>query len=213
LNGTYLKKQNIGIEMESIKRDKITKADTDIADTLVKSGLDRLRACYQCGTCSGGCPSGRRTAMRTRSIIRKALIGDESVLQDDDIWMCSTCYTCYSRCPRDVPVTDIIIMLRNLATQKGYMKSPHKALSHMLIDTGHGVPIAAGEGGDKWRDLRKSYDLPPMPPTTHSHPESVDEIQTLIKSLKFDELVEYKAKEEEKKVETKKKAAKKRGKK
>lgn len=183
----------------SIKREKITKTSREIADKIVDSGLDRLRACYQCGTCSGGCPSGRSTVLRTRVVIRKAIMGIESVLEDDDIWLCSTCYTCYDRCPRDVPVTDIIIMLRNLATQKGFMKAPHKALSHMLIETGHGVPIAKGEGGQKWRDMRESYDLPPLPPTTHSHPESLEEIKTLIKSLKFDKLVGYGEKKEEKK--------------
>lgn len=188
--------------MEYIKRESICETNDEISEEIVKAGLERIRACYQCGTCSGGCPSGRRTAMRTRAVIRKALLGIDEVLEDPDIWLCSTCYTCYSRCPRHVPVTDIIIMLRNLATQKGFIRPSHKGLTHMLIDTGHGVPIAKGEGGEKWRKLRESYDLPSLPPTVHSHDDALKEVKTLVKSLAFDELVEY-GKEEEKKEEKK----------
>jgi heterodisulfide reductase subunit C len=107
-------------------------------------------------------------------------------------------------------VTDIIIKLRNLATQKGKILAPHKGLTHILIDTGHGVPI--GKKGEKWSQLRESYDLNPLPPTTHSHPKAVKEIQTLVKSLEFDKLVEYVPPEKRPKPKpaaTKKKAEKK----
>ena len=162
-------------------------------------GAEKLMLCFQCGTCTGGCPSGRRTALRTRAVIRKALLGLEEVLSSDDIWLCSTCYTCYSRCPRNIPVTDIIIMLRNLATKKGYIKPSHKGLTHMLIDTGHGVPIPEGEGGDKWRELRESYELPPTPPTVHSDPKSLEEVKILCESLEFDKLVGYEKKKDDEK--------------
>lgn len=186
--------------MEYIQRKRISEACDDITEKMVKEGLEQIRACYQCGTCTGGCPSGRRTALRTRSVIRKALLGLDEVLSSDDIWLCSTCYTCYSRCPRNVPVTDIIIMLRNLATQKGFIKQAHRGLSHMLIDTGHGVPIPANESGNNWRELRKSYDLDPIPPTVHSDPKSLEEVKTLCESLEFDKLVGYQKKKEESKA-------------
>ena len=86
-----------------------------------------------------------------------------------------------------------------MATQKGKILDPHKGLTHILINTGHGVPI----NDKKWSDLRESYDLNPMPPTVHSHPKAVKEIQTLVKSLEFDRLVDYKSPEKQ----PKKKAA------
>lgn len=184
----------------SIYRKRIDKISSKISDEIVADDLELIRSCFQCGTCTGSCPSGRRTALRTRAVIRKALIGLDQVLDDPDIWLCSTCYTCFERCPRQVPVTDIIIKLRNLATQKGNILAPHKGLTHILINTGHGVPI----NDKKWSDLRESYDLNPLPPTTHSHPKAVKEIQTLVKSLKFDKLVDYKPPEKEsKKTDTK----------
>jgi heterodisulfide reductase subunit C2 len=178
------------ITMEKIRPDIISEVSSDILEEIIKDeALKYIRACYQCGRCTGGCPSGRRTAIRTRQIIRKTLLGLEEVLSDDDIWLCSTCYTCYERCPRSIPVTDIIIKLRNLASRKGFMKPAHKGLTHVLIKTGHGVPI--GGTDNNWTKLRASYGLSPIPPTTHSHPECIEDIETLVKSTKFDKLVGF----------------------
>jgi heterodisulfide reductase subunit C len=179
--------------MERIKRQGVSEVPDAILEEIIKDeALKAVQACFQCGTCSGGCPSGRRTAMRTRKLMRKAVMSMEDVLKDEDIWLCSTCYTCYERCPRSVPVTDIIVKLRNLAIQKGYILSPHKALTHLLIDTGHGVPIGGKE--NNWTKLRESYGLDPLPPTTHKHDEALSEVQTLVAEVKFDKLVGYEKK-------------------
>ena len=180
-----------------IKRKVYKKENSRIAQKFVDAGLEKIRACINCGTCTGSCPSGRRTAYRTRSAIRKALTGDESVLQDIDIWLCSTCYYCYERCPRDIPVTDMIIKLRNIAVEEGYILDNHFNLADKIFyETGHGVP-ANGEGNKKWRDLRESYGLPPLPPTVHTHPEALKECQDLMKSVGFRDLLDKIAKKKE----------------
>ena len=180
-----------------IKRGSFKTINSRIADKFVEAGLEKIRACINCGTCSGGCPSGRRTAYRTRSAIRKALIGDVSVLEDIDIWFCSTCYTCAERCPRNIPVTDMIIKLRNIAVEEAHILDSHAGLSEMFYACGHGVP-AHREGDAQWRALRESYGLPNLPPTVHSFPKAVDELQTLMKSTGFrklmDDVKEIKAK-------------------
>lgn len=176
--------------MERLNEDIVRTFEGKIDTEIIKDeALKAFAACFQCGTCSGGCPSGRRTAVRTRKIIRKALLNMKDVLKDEDIWMCTTCYTCFERCPRSVPITDIIIKIRNLAVQNGNMLLPHKGLSHILIKTGHGVPI--GGTDNQWTNLRVSYGLSPLPPTTHTHPEDIEEIKLLVKETKFDKLVDY----------------------
>ena len=180
---------------------------TKISQKFIDAGLEKIRACINCGTCTGGCPSGRRTAYRTRSAIRKALTGDESVLEDIDIWLCSTCYYCYERCPRNIPVTDMIIKLRNIAVEEGHILDAHFGLANNIFYvTGHGVP-ADGEANQKWRDLRESFGLPPLPPTVHMHPEAVKECQELLKSVGFTELMDNakKLKEERAKAAEKEK--------
>ncbi len=130
-------------------------------------------------------------------------MGDESVLEDIDIWFCSTCYTCYERCPRDIPVTDMIIKLRNIAVEEGFILDPHFSLANeVFYNTGHGVP-SNGESNQKWRDLRESYGLPPLPPTVHSYPEAVKECQELLKSVGFIELMENAKKKKEERAKLK----------
>ena len=189
-----------------IKRDVFKSTSTRISEKFVEAGLEKLRACINCGTCTGSCPSGRRTAFRTRVALRKALTGDESVLQDIDIWLCSTCYYCYERCPRDIPVTDMIIKLRNIAVEEGYILDSHFSLANdIFYATGHGVPCNA-ENQKQWRDLRESYGLPPLPPTVHSYPKAVEECQTLMKLVGFKDLLDNAAKlKKKRKAEAEKK--------
>ncbi|MFX1379782.1 MAG: CoB--CoM heterodisulfide reductase subunit C [Promethearchaeota archaeon] len=163
----------------------ITNFTNKLVDSLKEAGYSEVDACIQCGTCSGGCPSGRRTALRVRTIIRKVQLGIDDVLSENDIWYCSTCYTCLERCPRKLPITDMIIYLRNLAVQKGFMHENHLDLCKKLLFSGHGVPI----DNRKWKDLREYYGLDRIPPTVHSHKKDLDEVKRLLISSKFNELV------------------------
>ena len=89
-----------GISPEIISNEDI---DPDFVDKIVEAGASRIRTCIQCGTCSAVCPSGQRTAFRTRETIRKALLGlKNEVLASSDLWLCTTCYACLERCPRQI---------------------------------------------------------------------------------------------------------------
>jgi heterodisulfide reductase subunit C len=177
-----------GLKENYLKKDVHNTLNSDITNRFVDAGLEIIRACISCGTCSGSCPSGRRTALRTRSLIRKALIGDNSIFSDINLWFCSTCYTCYERCPRNLPVTDIIIKLRNLAVEKGEILEPHFGLSKSFYESGHGVPID-GKEHQRWRELRDSLGLPSLPPTVSSYAKDLKEIQELMKLSGFKEIL------------------------
>lgn len=132
--------------MANIKHEVIRSVSNDVTAQLIEDeALKVVNACFQCGTCTGSCPSGRRTAIRTRKVIRKVLLGLDEAISSEDIWLCSTCYTCYERCPRSVPVTDVIIKLRNLASQRGFMKPAHVKVTHILSETGHGVNVVCSK--------------------------------------------------------------------
>jgi heterodisulfide reductase subunit C len=171
--------------MENIQPEKVTEFSDELSNLLRDVYHLEVGQCIQCGTCCGGCPSGRRTAMRTREILRKAQLGLDEVLEEKELWFCSTCYTCTERCIRNVPATDIIIALRNLAVERGHIQAPHLALCKMLYNTGHGVPI----NDEKWNKLRESYELDGVPPTTHKYPKAEEEVKILLESTQFDKLV------------------------
>mgnify|MGYP006287589073 CR=1 FL=1 len=126
-------------------------------------------SCIQCGTCTASCESGRWTALKTRNIIRKVVIGDLSVLDDPDIWLCTTCYNCLERCPRDVRPTDVILELRNYAAKRGNMHPIHRKVVEFLKTTGHAVPI-----NEQIRQQRIELGLDEVPPTLFKFKEAGD---------------------------------------
>jgi heterodisulfide reductase subunit C len=171
-----------GREEEVITRKNI---DPDFKQEIMDAGAESVALCFQCGTCTGACPSGRRTPYRIRQVVRKSVMGlKEEVIADDTIWMCATCYECQERCPRGIKIVDIVKTVRNFAAQAGYMAPAHKATGSFVIKTGHGVPI-----NDKTMALRKSVGLGELPPTTHQFPEALEEVQKIMKATGFDNLI------------------------
>ena len=161
--------------------------DPDFTAEFIDAGIETVKHCFQCGTCSGSCPSGRRTPYKVRQIVRKCLLGlKEEVISDDALWMCTTCYTCQERCLRSVKIVEIIKKARNIAAHAGYMAKPHKMTGVFVINTGHAVPI-----NDAAKALRTKIGLPELPPTTHSYPEALEDVQKLCKLTAFDELIGY----------------------
>ena len=161
--------------------------DPDFTAEFIDAGIETVKHCFQCGTCSGSCPSGRRTPYKVRQIVRKCLLGlKEEVITDDALWMCTTCYTCQERCLRSVKIVEIIKKARNIAAHAGYMAKPHKMTGVFVINTGHAVPI-----NDAAKALRAKIGLSELPPTTHSYPEALEEVQKLCKLTAFDELIGY----------------------
>lgn len=175
--------------LEGRDAETITRAEIDVnfKQAVIDAGAESLSLCFQCGTCTGACPSGRRTPYRVRTVIRRALMGfKDDLISDDSLWMCSTCYECQERCPRGIKIVDIVKIARNYAAQAGYMAKAHKMTGSYVIKTGHGVPI-----NDATKALRKRVGLNELPPTTHEFPEALEEVRTILKATKFDSLIGY----------------------
>ena len=157
----------------------------EFVEEIVKAGGEKIRLCFQCGTCTGSCPSGRRTAFKTRQLIAKSLLGlRDEVLNDKNLWTCTSCYTCTERCPRGIDVTNLIFIIRNIAVRSGLILDRHKVALGYLIKTGHLVPIT-----ENYMKLRGELGLEEVPPTTHKHSEALHEFQELISKLQFDRLI------------------------
>jgi heterodisulfide reductase subunit C2 len=148
-------------------------------------GGESLMLCFQCGTCTASCPSGRMTSFRTRKIIRKAQLGlKEEVLKSPDLWMCTTCYSCMERCPRDVQIVDIISVLRNMAIREGVMSDEHRKVGQYLLANGATVPL-----NEKYEDLRQKLGLSRRPVNTLGDKKALEDFQKILKATKFDKLV------------------------
>jgi len=152
---------------------------------VIEGGGKTVNLCFQCGTCTGSCPSGRQTAFRVRKVVRRAQLGfEEDVLPSDDLWLCTTCYTCYERCPRGVEIVDVIMALRNMAVRKGYMAEPHRKVAELISKTGHLVTLREED-----KALRGKLGLQATPPTVFSDPKAQEEVKKIAVLCGFDKLV------------------------
>jgi heterodisulfide reductase subunit C len=87
----------------------------------------KLLHCIQCGTCSGSCPLAHRMDHAPRELFALLRDGDmEAVLASNTPWFCVSCYQCMVRCPQQIPVTDIMYVLKQMAAERGLSPSGHK---------------------------------------------------------------------------------------
>ena len=70
------------------------------------AGGERIRACLQCGSCSGVCPFGYLMDFPPRRMLAALREGMfDAVLNTDTVWMCVSCYACTAVCPSKIPLT------------------------------------------------------------------------------------------------------------
>ena len=119
--------------------------------TNVPGGHNILR-CFQCGTCSAGCPVREiDEKYNPRKIIRMVILGmKDRVLSSDFIWLCSQCEICEERCPQDVRIPEVMDVIKNLAVKEGYI---HEAFAKQAETVGAlGILYAISDFENKKRD-------------------------------------------------------------
>jgi len=137
--------------------------------------METIKECVQCGKCTGVCPAGRITALRTRKIFQMVQQDmREEIYNSPELWFCSTCYTCYERCPKGVKTTDLIRVIRNVASKDGYMHLQHKMVSMYVIKTGHTVPVKAEIGKMREELAKNVYPIDAIAPTVQRIPGIAD---------------------------------------
>src|SRR4030042_3689439 len=105
-----------------------------------------LSYCYQCATCSGGCPVALKTggAYNPRKIIEFSLLGLEEQLingQSPNIWLCSTCQKCVEYCPQKVFLTEIFTTLKNKAAARGKAPPAFYQQGKSIFDSAMAIPM------------------------------------------------------------------------
>lgn len=94
-----------------------------------------IDGCYQCGKCTAGCPVAYTMDFSPHEIIRLVQLGcPEEALASHTIWLCASCETCTSRCPKNIDIAAVMDALRALAFGKGQTQAEKEiSLFHKLF--------------------------------------------------------------------------------
>lgn len=103
----------------------------------------KLLACYQCGKCSAGCPMAAHMDVMPNQIIRMAQLGmQEQLLATRAIWLCVSCMTCNTRCPKDIRIAEVIESLRETALRNG-QREDHLKIGELSPEARGALPPIA----------------------------------------------------------------------
>ena len=144
----------------------------------------QVELCYQCSTCSGGCPVALITEGRynPRKIIEEAILGLQEKLvseQDPNPWLCSTCQTCVELCPQKVELTEIFALIKNKCFEAGKYPAAFSLQGQSILENGVAIPYSKAI-----LTRREKLGLP----TISTAP--VDEIKTILKETNFEKNIQ-----------------------
>ncbi len=129
----------------------------EIADVIKESGGDAFKRCFGCGLCDTVCPWNRVRNFSMRKLVRQATFGFTEI-ENEEMWLCTTCGRCPQQCPRDVSQIESGIALRRVATEYGVYPSsvkPVRTAIGSIISEGN--PI--GEERNKRADWAKGLSV------------------------------------------------------
>lgn len=119
-----------------------------------------LFACIQCGKCTGGCPMAMKTRLNPRNLIYRVLIAGNgfNLVGRDELWDCTTCSTCYSRCPKQVNPMEAIIAMRSAFVEKGRVHPNVKTALESTFRHGNPLKMPRSDRANWAKDLQvKSF--------------------------------------------------------
>ena len=83
-----------------------------------ETGQD-VNACFQCNKCTAGCPVAFAMDYTPAQIMHAVRLDlEDLVLGSKTIWLCASCETCTTRCPRDLDIAGVMDAARNLAFRR-----------------------------------------------------------------------------------------------
>ncbi len=95
---------------------------------------EKVKACMQCGTCTGSCPNSHAMDITPRNLWRLVQFNlRDEIFNSKTFWLCSSCYYCTLRCPRGLPLTEAMGDLKGLAVSTGILKDKRSPVFYRVF--------------------------------------------------------------------------------
>ena len=86
---------------------------------------EKIKTCMQCGVCAGSCPLSLVMGTSPRKIFTMIRSGKrKEVFESKSLLLCTSCYSCKVRCPRKIPVVDVMHGIAHYAIKQGFQANP-----------------------------------------------------------------------------------------
>ena len=123
-------------------------------------GIEKIKLCFQCGTCTADCPIARFSEIYSpRKIMRMTQLGmKDRLLSSESLWLCAACFTCVDHCPQGVDIAGVVRTLRNMAVNEGIIPTVFRELLSNILKTGYAYRIP-----EMRLKKRVEKGLPPLP--------------------------------------------------
>ncbi|MBW1860411.1 MAG: 4Fe-4S dicluster domain-containing protein [Deltaproteobacteria bacterium] len=88
-------------------------------ETAAASRVD-FSVCYQCQKCTNGCPVTFTMDYGPHQIIRMVQLGlVEEISRANTAWVCSSCETCFTRCPQQIDIPRLMDHIKQAVLDRG----------------------------------------------------------------------------------------------
>jgi heterodisulfide reductase subunit C len=111
-----------------------------------QEGGEGILKCYACGSCTARCPEQEvKDEWDPRAVIRKALLGlRDEVFSSEFVWVCSSHYRCFEKCPQGVNVKGLMNQIRT----ERLKEEAEGGETSKKMDPSFKYKIAEGETGE-----------------------------------------------------------------
>lgn len=101
----------------------------------LKEKFPSVYECYQCMTCTLGCPLAHKMEFKPHELVKSVLLGrDEEVLRSDTPWICASCEACAARCPNGIELVELMDLVRKEAMDLGAVRPKERDLYKAFME-------------------------------------------------------------------------------
>ncbi len=109
--------------------------DANFPQKVKEASGTNINRCYQCLTCSLGCPVVFAMDYMPNQIVRMVQLGlKQQTLTSSTIWVCANCEACATRCPNDVEILRLMDTLREMALREGVGEKAVTTFHHVFLE-------------------------------------------------------------------------------